>query len=449
MRETELSSELLHAQFAGGLRGLIEQRQHESEIDRLERELNDPNRFILAYMLKSERDMGTYFAPNDTTTYIRIHSETQNIFGLDETLDELMEDIFEESNLEDRIDFSDGADSEVTFRNSNIRAEQFVIYNLLGGTKKRIQDKEYLAKQILGLYLTTLIATDHLPENYDEATKPRKHKHESFDELLFRKAISILIDASREPNSREYKAYRRLKDRLERRGGEFTKNILEELQKPENEDLRQGRNDLRIALLAHDLVSGLIRPDFTPDAVREMFLKYKRLQELRKVEPEIDVEETTWTILPAGAMEEVEKTGKSGSEYTPGYVDPERLKWLARLALAWGPGAYIAVADLSKTGETQYYAAILPQTTPDGIEVEHAVAENASSGNATYVFRAERGLENDGSIWLHWKNVLKDDKRGARMLGARKVMHNENWDENVQEYLTRSPEHLDKSGYKR
>ncbi len=40
------------------------------------------------------------------------------------------------------------------------------------------------------------------------------------------------------------------------------------------------------------------------------------------------------------------------------------------------------------------------QENKDGAQTEHAVAENASSGNVTDVFRSKRNLNDDGSIWV-------------------------------------------------
>lgn len=115
--------------------------------------------------------------------------------------------------------------------------------------------------------------------------------------------------------------------------------------------------------------------------------------------------------------------------------------------MAWDKNrSRIAIAYLESSGNYEYRVALLPQEI-DGVSIVHAVAENASSGNAIYIFRGERGLDEKGQVWLEWSDVLSKDRRSARYLGARKILHTKHVDNNLLEYITRNPNSLDKRGY--
>lgn len=169
------------------------------------------------------------------------------------------------------------------------------------------------------------------------------------------------------------------------------------------------------------------------------------------------IRETRWTILPPeqlqtlGLADENTTGADLSSSEEPErqrFIDMDRMKWLGDIAALWGEDAYMAVANLDSTGRYDYRVAVLPQVLADGTKVEHAVVENPASNNATFVFRGERGLD-EGKVWLTWQDVFQEHRRGATQLGARRIIHKLNHDDNVLEYLTRRQEALDKPGYQR
>lgn len=179
--------------------------------------------------------------------------------------------------------------------------------------------------------------------------------------------------------------------------------------------------------------------------------KFRRLKELREAEPEnlIDVRETNWTILPPGEGEPYDGTGTTGPrEHPPVIVNMDRIRWLQQIGRLWGHDPYIAIANLDKTGDYDYRVVILPQVI-GGQLVEHAIAENPSSDNATFVFRAEQGIDDAGNVWLTWKDVFDGKKDHAKALGARRILHTAYHEDNVIEYLTRPVEKLDSKRYYR
>ncbi len=167
--------------------------------------------------------------------------------------------------------------------------------------------------------------------------------------------------------------------------------------------------------------------------------------------------ETTWTILPPQILHDLGLDNENsatatwkampGSERDKVSVDKERLRRLGALCVSWGPEAYVAVANLQTSGKYDYRVAVLPQTLPDGTQLEHAVADNPRTDNAMFVFRGERGLDAEG-VWLTWKDVFDKCKTDAKHLGARRMLHSRHLSRNIMEYLTRPPQELDRISYR-
>lgn len=311
--------------------------------------------------------------------------------------------------------------------------------------------------RLKAVLIPAVIAMEFKPEAWTPDQKVVKHKNESEEEKIFRTAWRDLASMHKRDNKNTdamdlYYAYVRALTESHLSLGEMDTYIVEAVMDPENEELREGYMNAAIAELSSRLSDIIGRPEFTADGFREeMYILQRRDHESKRAEeePDLPIEETKWTILPPGTLEELGEGDGRDHEATPNYVDPERMKWLARLAMQWGGGAYIAVSNLDSRGHYDYRVAVLPEEK-NGVITEHAIAENPSSGNAIYVFRGERGLEDDGKThWLTWQQVLSDTKAGARALGARRILHGNHTDENVLEYLTRPAADLDKSGYKR
>lgn len=325
-------------------------------------------------------------------------------------------------------------------------------YAGMSHARKVLAHSDQPIDRLHAVLIPTLVAIEFKPEDWQPGQKLAKRKNATEDEEIFRIACRDLRSfyTGNSRDTRSIRVFNEYRNKLEQRytPEEVNAYIIDALKMPENQLLRDAEFAIVLENIASDLMNIIERPEFTAESFREemyILLQYWHNQE----QPEIPVEETQWTILPPGTLEELGE-GESGShESTPDYVDPARMKWLARLAMYWGSNAYIAVANLDSTGNYDYRVAVLPERK-NGVLIEHAVAENPSSGNAIYVFRGERGLEDDGTThWLTWRQVLNDNKSGARALGARRILHGTHTDNNVLEYLTRPTQDLDKPGYKR
>lgn len=431
----------LHSDLAVGLHNLMEQRNTETEIDRLERELGDPDTSFLGGLkdalskVKWHDDKATYCFSGSESTFNFIEMISSRV-GYSAYNSKWSDELFDDTN---------------TLRDMD-RDRDFYLYAALSSTRKYLKSDEP-KEQIYGLLIAAYIASLNLPEDY-AGQKPKRHKGETVEEILFRKAITVIRETTNN-HTQESQLFGRFTKTLSGMPvDESTKDgyFYKELYRSDANNLRKGAFDTRITNFANTILELLAREQTTPESIDEEYFKAVRLQILLRGEAQEEQDPVTlnWDILPPEALGEIENTGKIDSrEGNPDFVDPERLKWLARLAIDWGNGAYIVVSSLNeKSNSNKYYAAILPGLV-SGVPVEHAVAENASSGNATYVFRGERGLNTDGSTWLTWRDVLSDTKSGARALGAKKILHGQYWDENVLEYLTRPDSDLEHDRYKR
>lgn len=433
----------LHSDFTAGLRNLVEQRSDESEVNRLERELSNPNTSFFGG-LREAAGRVTWFNEGTPGDYY--------IDSTDDTLE------FQEAILSSSVTSAYNTkwsyeifNYDGSFRDLK-RDWQFYQYAALSNARKYLKLDDP-PEQMRGLLIAARVASLNLPEDYI-GQKPKRHKQEITEAILFRKATTILHEvASRRTNaSREFSKFLEKFDEMvpdKNRQDDYYLNIMSQ---QDTALLRQGQAEMSLRVFAMTVLELLAREQTTPELIHDEQYKLSHLKYLCKGEDQEVQESDTvnWNILPPEALGEIEHTGEiKDKEGKLDFVDPERLKWLARLAIDWGNDAYIVVSSLKEKSDTnKYYAAILPELK-NGVPIEHAVAENASSGNATYVFRGERGLNADGSTWLTWKDVLKDTKSGARALGAKKILHGKYWNENVIEYLTRPDTNLDSDRYRR
>ena len=130
-------------------------------------------------------------------------------------------------------------------------------------------------------------------------------------------------------------------------------------------------------------------------------------------------------------------------------IDEDRLRRIGHIMDLWGiDDTDVAVRKLQKHGDVDFLIAILRQTF-NGIVIEHAIAESADSTRATFVFRAEQGLEDDGqSIWLDWQTVFNNDTEQAELLGARRMLHSKHFLTNLLDVVTRSPQRIHNRHYR-
>jgi hypothetical protein len=139
--------------------------------------------------------------------------------------------------------------------------------------------------------------------------------------------------------------------------------------------------------------------------------------------------------------------------------EQELINWLARIAMDWNGtnAAHLAVIDLNHNGKRDYIAAVLSEAMTDGTVIQHAVAAAPASRNkddAVFLFRGEQGIsinaERETEIWLTWREVfasIGQTKDGARLLGARKMLHTDNLDDRIFDMLTRHPDKIDDPRY--
>lgn len=322
-------------------------------------------------------------------------------------------------------------------------------YAALNQARKEFKDSSPI-NQLSAVTVSAYIAAFYQPEDVQDRAKPKKHKKETDEHSMYRHAIRNLREFTQQieqdKNVLEFKYYINNVDSDDQAAWDALYAALESPH-PGFDELRESRNKWRVGTVIRDLMKQLTDESFRSADFRAALVRERQTHRNRTATP--DTQETQWTILPPGTMEEIEATGSNGGGgETKNFVDPERMKWLAQLAISWGPDAYIAVANLDAAGNYDYRVAVLPQEK-DGQTIEHAVAENPASGNAIYAYRAETGVDDTEGVWLTWKDVYHETKTHARALGARRILHGKYVDENVYEYLTRPVDELDRPGYKR
>ncbi|MFO0971560.1 MAG: hypothetical protein U0520_04430 [Candidatus Saccharimonadales bacterium] len=290
------------------------------------------------------------------------------------------------------------------------------------------------------------------PGHWADGQVPKKHKNETDEDIVFRTAISDLSYFVQLGRRREVRLLHEAYDAL---AAQSSENLDERFDKmmamPGNEVLREGRILTGVSNAALDLRDYILSGEFSSTQFHEEIGNLLLFEQQRKQNTDsssLPVVETEWEILPPEVLEKISDGSYGSEDGDRRFIDLGRLKWLASIALQWDPQrAYLAVADLDTSGEHDYVAAILPEDTDHGV-IEHVVAENPVSGNAVYVFRAEKGFR-AGARTVGWREVFNKTKFIARALGARKIVHNGNVQDNVLEYLTRPERDLDKQGYRR
>ena len=398
----------------------------------------------------------TYYGLDDETgEYVTygwrgVYTDDTDAFGL-----RVRDVIFE------AVDYSKLQDNLLEQRD-DLRGKDLMLFHAaLSGARKELAKHDEPLARLKAIMVQGFVAAYYKPEDPVKAANPKKHKHETPEESLYRTALRDLKNTQdkvynsrlRKIRSAYINSLSYVADDDASRKNELMKEALSH---PDGDALRQADIEFELGEVVYSLLTAIQSDEVTAEDFRDQLNRIigdMPEQSDENDEPELETHETNWTILPPGTLEELEGGTSGGSEgggeggETPTFVDPERMKWLARLAMSWGPDAYIAVANLDKSGNYDYRVAVLPQEQ-NGLVVEHAVAENPSSGNAIFAFRAENGVD-DAGAWLTWKHVFHETKRTAKALGARRILHSKYTDDNVLEYLTRSPDELDKPGYRR
>jgi hypothetical protein len=189
-------------------------------------------------------------------------------------------------------------------------------------------------------------------------------------------------------------------------------------------------------LVARNFLRGLQSATFTAEDARA------ELEEAANRTREHEERKEDWAILPPQPTER-RATESHPSQARTQEVDQERIDKLHELVDQWGEG-YVVESQFKGHGTDHYYAAVLPQKTPDGTVLEHAVVDNPSTGNAIFVWRAEQGIQENEALTT-WQDVFVDKfKSQAKDLGARKITHQNDWEYRMVEYLTRKEEDLSK-----
>ena len=323
-------------------------------------------------------------------------------------------------------------------------------------------DKAY--ELMNGVMLLGFMAARNLPEEF-EGEIPKKHKKETLRDKTFRTGITLLSKiAEMTPLQEQF-----LEIRVGlNEGDQDTDSVDAILQQRDmmagimgNEKYAHASFQNSSGLYAHSIVDMLVQ--MTPEEVQEEIgwaITLHGLEELDGLAgenegddvaaQELPLEETKWTILPKGTgiPHEGDGDGRESSDYVKSQVDISRLEWLREIGSDWPGDVRVAVANLESSGQHEYSALLLPEVI-GGVLVHHVIAENPQTrDHATYVWRAEKGLV-AGKLEKTWKDVFRTTRRNARRLGARIVLHTGNHDENVLEYLTRSPDELDRTPYRR
>lgn len=311
------------------------------------------------------------------------------------------------------------------------------------------------ARQLKSLLSVGLIAGLYRPDNWD-GEKPKKHKKETEEGYMFRRAIRTLHNVAYAPDTRLTDSVRNLFHRYS--DADKVDEYLELASNPELSDLRTGQYEIKVKATAIWLLELLSDSHFSATEFKEDYYQAIRQGENRKSsDPEdIDDEQVTfdeveWTILPPGTLEEMIEAGEGDPGNSERFVDPARMIWLARIAMNWGSDAYVAVGTIAGHGEHSYRVAVLPTQHAEVGAIEHAVAENPSSGNAVFVWRAEKGIRQteEGLLAsISWRQVFRRTKGEAKGYGARRILHTSTLDSKVHDYLTRPEDQLDDPRYK-
>lgn len=170
---------------------------------------------------------------------------------------------------------------------------------------------------------------------------------------------------------------------------------------------------------------------FTPELVQA------KLKTMGQTFTEQDAHLADWTILPPEptAQEERAAPNPDGSDETPDRSRPQVIGELHQLVKDWGEGDVVK-SHFRTNGADVYYAAILPQTLPDGTVIEHAVVDNPAADNARYAWRATAAVAG-AEPPPHWTEVFVNKfKSEARADGARQINHVGDWQERTIDYLT-------------
>lgn len=315
---------------------------------------------------------------------------------------------------------------------------------------KAIRKDAKTAPQPLHLVIAAFLAAEHIPpEGYNGMRIPTPSKgRETLDHRIYRMAMEFLrgyaadrhIDKTLREKAFHIAAEVGISDPL----GDITQTAAQDMANRFSDD-DELATATQLSSMANDVLQMLQvnSAQEINDSIAEVYASL-----VRRYKIGITMDETGWTILPIEEWETIDKTPSVNdtkpSPSKPSFVDWQRVERLKQYVRGWR-GAYLAIANLESQGGQEYYVAVLPAHLGE-LAIEHALADNPSSGNAIYAWRAEKGIDAD-EVAMTWRGVFKQTKRIARSLGARRMLHTENVESNILEYLTRPTEALDDVGY--
>ena len=435
-----------------------------AEAVQLAERLEDPSRSIFAKLREAETDSVAWLEKDEDGNLDYYYRAGSNIHIAD-YFDLILIDTKE--LVEQRTEKLNRRQKSIIF--SEITDTQWQLYALAEAPKIKWGPADRPGQIAISVITPFFIAANNKQSYFTKFDqKPTKSKHETPEEKLFRKAITVLrrtafVDSA---NSQAYMKMRShtknvIKNSANSRfdhdddwqAKELSNRMDAILHNPENEHLRNGMFEHRLSFFAQEALEILSSSTLTSERVYAEWQDILRLGVLNELTENllqskpIPTLETEWTILPPGNGELHGETASPGDEEsTPTIVDMDRIEWLKAIAKYWSKDAYIAIANLDKSGSYDYRVAVLPQKIA-GVAIEHAIAENPRSRNATYVFRAEKGFKNQEDTQITWKEVFDKTKEQAKILGARAILHREHHQENIIEFLTRPPHLLESRRY--
>ncbi len=304
----------------------------------------------------------------------------------------------------------------------------------------------------LQLVAAAFLAAEHMPpEGYDGKRIPTPSKgRETLDHRVYRTAMTFLrayaSDQHIDKGIRQ-KVFQITSDAgVVDSQGDIAPNTARQIADRFSEDPELHAASY-LSIMAKDILQMLEQhsPQEVNDGISEVYASL-----VRRYKVGIEMDETGWTILPIeewdNPTQAVPQVDTNPVNLKDKFVDWHRLERLKNYVREWR-GAYLAVANLKSQGDEEYYVAVLPATLGH-LAVEHAIGDNPSSGNAVYAWRAEKGIDADETA-VTWRGVFKQTKRIARALGARRMLHTENLDSNLLDYMTRPADKLDVPNYDR
>jgi hypothetical protein len=347
-------------------------------------------------------------------------------------------------------------------------------------------DQADTSQRWLDVCTIALIAANNKPSGYTGTQVPRKQRAEDHQAKMFRMATGALEqNANRRLSAKETEMAGKM-----RMGGAML-NALAKYDTKLQHDVESFTASQMFRKTAQRLLSRVLNPEQTREKIdQEYAILLPYVEQLRAEDraitsgdaktvetPEISTTNADNEVRPTITFIEtgepmlspdigsrpdqqghpaVERRAPATTEELNAY-EQELVSWLAKIAMEWNgtTSARLAVIDLNSSGKRDFIAAILDEYLPDGTKIEHAVAAApmAAGSNrfeeAVFLFRAEQGIDN-GEIWLTWRDVfvgIDKTRKGAQLLGARRMLHTPNLDDRITDVLTRHPTKIEDRRY--